>query len=211
MWVDKMLDPLPDLELWPWPWIFKVKFWKKLYPWSGLTDWHGMKGMWVDRKLNPLCEIDLSRDLDLGFSRSNLRITVSREWEGDWHGTKVMWVVKILNPPLRDLELRSWSWTFKVKLWIGCIPRMRGPADMERKGCESAGCWTHYVTLTFDLTPWPWTWFFKVKFSNSLISGMGGSVYFEGKECGSDMMLDPLICTFDLPYGLARGLQHTPK
>ena len=26
MWVDRMLNPLHDLELWPWPWIFKVKF-----------------------------------------------------------------------------------------------------------------------------------------------------------------------------------------
>ena len=27
IWVGKMLDPLCDLELWPWPWIFKVIFW----------------------------------------------------------------------------------------------------------------------------------------------------------------------------------------
>ena len=24
--------------------------------------------------------------------------------------------------------------------------------DIKRKGCELKGCWTHYVTLTFDLT-----------------------------------------------------------
>ena len=33
MWVDRMLDPHCDFELWPhrWPWplIFKVKFWKR--------------------------------------------------------------------------------------------------------------------------------------------------------------------------------------
>ena len=32
MWVDRMLHPLCDFQLWPqpwpWPWIFKVKFWK---------------------------------------------------------------------------------------------------------------------------------------------------------------------------------------
>ena len=32
MWVDRMLDPHCDFELWPhpwpWPWIFKVKVWK---------------------------------------------------------------------------------------------------------------------------------------------------------------------------------------
>ena len=28
IWVDGVLCPICDLELWPWPWIFKVKFWK---------------------------------------------------------------------------------------------------------------------------------------------------------------------------------------
>ena len=29
---------------------------------------------------------------------------------------------------------------------------MGGPINMEPKGCESAECWTHVVTLNFDLT-----------------------------------------------------------
>ena len=29
---------------------------------------------------------------------------------------------------------------------------MGGLIDMERKGCESIGCYTHIVTLNFDLT-----------------------------------------------------------
>ena len=29
---------------------------------------------------------------------------------------------------------------------MGCL------IDMERKGCESTECWTHVVTLNFDLT-----------------------------------------------------------
>ena len=28
---------------------------------------------------------------------------------------------------------------------------MGGPIDMERKGCESIGCDTHFVTFNFDL------------------------------------------------------------
>ena len=35
---------------------------------------------------------------------------------------------------------------------------MGGPIDMERKGCESIGCYTHIVTLNcdpiYDLDPW---------------------------------------------------------
>ena len=29
---------------------------------------------------------------------------------------------------------------------------MGGPIDTEQKGYESIGCWTRYVTLTFNLT-----------------------------------------------------------
>ena len=29
---------------------------------------------------------------------------------------------------------------------------MGGPINMEPKGCESTECWTHVVTLNFDLT-----------------------------------------------------------
>ena len=28
---------------------------------------------------------------------------------------------------------------------------MGGPIDMERKGCELIGCYTHFVTFNFDL------------------------------------------------------------
>ena len=28
---------------------------------------------------------------------------------------------------------------------------MAWPIDMERKGCESIGCYTHFVTFNFDL------------------------------------------------------------
>ena len=29
---------------------------------------------------------------------------------------------------------------------------MGGSIDMEQKGCESIGCWTHYVTLSYEIT-----------------------------------------------------------
>ena len=59
---DRMLDPHYDFELWPhpWPWplIFKVKFWKKSQLRNGMPDWHGTKGMWVDWLLDgcPCCD-----------------------------------------------------------------------------------------------------------------------------------------------------------
>ena len=54
--------------------------------------------------------------------------------------------------------------------------------DMEWKGCGLIGCWTHNVTLNFDLTH---DLDQKVKFSNSPDSGMGGLINMEWKECES--------------------------
>ena len=113
MWVDRMLHPCCDFQLfphpWPWPWIFKVKFWKSLVLWmgwpidmerkvcesievrSGMADWHGMKGMWVDRMLDSHCDFKL--------------------WPHPW----------------------PWPWILKVKYWnLG----MGGSTHLEWKGCE---------------------------------------------------------------------------
>ena len=42
-------------------------------------------------------------------------------------------------------------WIFKVKFINLCVSVMEGSIDIERKGCESIECWTHVVTLNFDL------------------------------------------------------------
>ena len=53
-------------------------------------------------------------------------------------------VFKTLNCPMTLI--------FKVKFCKSCISEMTGSIDMERKGCESMGSRTHFVTLNFDLT-----------------------------------------------------------
>ena len=40
---------------------------------------------------------------------------------------------------------------FQVQIWKCFISGMGGPIDMERKGCESIGCYTHFVTFNFYL------------------------------------------------------------
>ena len=73
----------------------------------------------------------------------------------DWHGTKGMWVDWMLDPCC-DFQLwpHSWPWPFifKVNFWKSRNSGMGCPIDMERKGCELTECWTHVVTLNFDLT-----------------------------------------------------------
>ena len=53
-----MLDPICDIQLWPqsrpWPWIFKVKFWKSRTSEMGRPIDMGTKGM-----LHPLCGFQL--------------------------------------------------------------------------------------------------------------------------------------------------------
>ena len=68
---------------------------------------------------------------------------VSQEWEGRLTWNERMWVDKMLYPHC-DFELwhHPWPWPliFHVKFWKCCISGMRGPIDMERKGCKSIGC-----------------------------------------------------------------------
>ena len=89
---------------------FQGQILKMLYLRNGKADWHGMKGMWVDRMLDPHCDFEL--------------------WPHPW----------------------PWPWIFKVKFWKSRNSGMGCPIDMERKGCEWTECWTHVVTLNFDLT-----------------------------------------------------------
>ena len=143
MWVDRMLDRCCDFQhsphSWPWPWIFKVKFWnilKLLYLRNGIADLHRTKGMWVDRMLDPCCDFQhhLNHDLDLGFSRSNF------------------WKVIYRNVTLIGSDELIW-------------------------------CCTYYVAFSYDQSPWPWI--FKVKFCKCFISGKGGPIEMEWKGCES--------------------------
>ena len=42
-------------------------------------------------------------------------------------------------------------WILKIKFRKNCNSGIEGSIDMERKGCESVRCYTHFVTFNFDL------------------------------------------------------------
>ena len=90
----------------------------------------------------------------LDFQGQILKKSYLRNWMADWHGIKGMWVDKMLEPCC-DFQCPPhpwpWPWIFKVIFWKCCISGMGGPIDMERKGFESIGCYTHFVTFNFDL------------------------------------------------------------
>ena len=88
MWVDRMLHPLCDFQLWPqpwpWPWIFTVKFWKSHI--SGMG-WLIDMGWKVCESIECWTHVVTfsfphTHDLDLGFSRSNFEKVLSHEWDG---------------------------------------------------------------------------------------------------------------------------------
>ena len=62
---------------------------------------------------------------------------------------------------------------------------MGGPIDMEQKGCESIGCYTHIVTLNCDLTHNLDLRISRLNFEKSHNSGMGGLIDMEQKGCES--------------------------
>ena len=58
--VSKKLDSFCDFELWPWPWIYKVKFYKsRISGMRGAIDMEWKEGIWINRMLDPLCDLEL--------------------------------------------------------------------------------------------------------------------------------------------------------
>ena len=83
MWVDRILDPHCDFELWPhpWPpWNFNIKFWNSCIPGIGGPVDMEQKGY----ESIGCCTyfVPLSYDLHLWFSMSNFENAVSQECEG---------------------------------------------------------------------------------------------------------------------------------
>ena len=161
MWVDRMLDPCCDFQCspltWPWPWIFKVKFWKSRISGMGWPIDMGWKGCELIECRTHVVTFNfpLTHDLGLAFSRSNFEKVLSYEWDADWHGPKGMWVYRMLDPCC-DFQCSPlpwpWSCIFEVKFWKSHILGMGWPIDMGWKGCESIECWTHLVTFNFPFT-----------------------------------------------------------
>ena len=94
IWVNRMLDPHCDFKVWPhpWPWplIFKVKFWKSRNSGMGCPidmEWKGYESneCWTHVVT---FNFDLTHDLDLEFSMSNFEIALSQEWEGRSKGNE---------------------------------------------------------------------------------------------------------------------------
>ena len=131
--------------------------------------------------------------LTLDFQGQILKMLYLRNGRADWHGTKGMWIHRMLHP-LCDFQL---SLTHDLDLGFSrsnYISGMGWPIDMERKGCESIGCYTHFVTFNF---PSPMT--LTLDFQGQILKKshlMNGMADWPGtKGMWVDRMLDP-CCDF---------------
>ena len=169
------------MVIWPWPWIFKVRFGKCCI--SGMEEPIDMeqKGCELIGCYTHFVNfnVPLSHDLDLGFSRSNfwkllilwMGWPIDMERKGcesiEWWTHVVTFKVHLFH----DLDLGFSRSNFEKVVWVD---------RMLDSHCDFK-LWPH---------PWPWPWILKVKYWNCCNLGMGGSTHLEWKGCELDMMLD---------------------
>ena len=147
MWVDRILHPLCDFQLWPqpwpWPWIFKVKFWKSHISGMGWPIDMGWKWCESLECWTHVMTFNLPLTLTLDLQGQILKKSYLRNGKADSNGTKGMWADRMLHP-LCDFQLWPqpwpWPWIFKVKFWKSHISGMEWTIWKERKGCEWIEC-----------------------------------------------------------------------
>ena len=193
MWVDWILDPCCDFQLWPhpWPspWIIDDRYWNSCIPGMGGPIDMERKGYESIRCYTYF--VTLSYDLEL-FKVIFWKMLYLRNGRADWYGMKGMWVHRILDSHC-DFELwpHSWPWPciFNINFWNNCISGTGGPINMERR------IWVD--RMLYLLWLWLWPWILKVKFKKKL-HPRNKTVNWHGtKRMWIDRMLDP-SCDFKL-------------
>ena len=123
--------------------------------------------------------------LTLDFQGQILKMLYLRNGRADWHGTKMMWIDRMLHP-LCDFQHSPhpfpWPWIFEVKFWKSHISGMGWLIDMELKGCESIGCYTHFVTLNVHFTHDLDLGFSRSNFENAVSQEWEGRLTWNGRD-----------------------------
>ena len=125
----------------------------------------------------------------------SLKMLYLRNERADWHGTKGMWVNRMLDSHYDFALWRhpwAWPWIFKINFLNSCISETGGPFNMEGKGYEWIGCYTYYVTLSYDFDLEFWRSNLKKLYHKNKRVDWHGT-----KRMWVDRMLDP-SCDFKL-------------
>ena len=145
---------------WPWPWIFKVKY--RICHISAKNGPIAMKrkaNMSIELKAsNVTIRFDLSHDLDLQFSWSNMKFAISQPKElqasNVTNGFDLVYHLDIWMMKVKyDLDLwrHTWPWPciLMVKFWNSCISKWEGWLTLH-KGYGSMS----FMTMTMTIW-WP--------------------------------------------------------
>ena len=210
LWIFLDLWLCNIMVVWPWPWIFKVKFWK-CFIWMGQLTWNEQDVSRLD--VTPTLWLSTFRSpktLTLDFQGQILKKWYLRNGMANWHRVKGMWVDRMLDPCC-DFQLSPhqwpWPWIFKVKFWKSLILWMGWPIDTERKGCESIECLTHVVTFNVLLFHDPGLRFSMSNLEKKLYLRKGiADPHMERKGCGSIECYTHIVTSnFDLTHDLDLG------
>ena len=136
--------------------------------------------MWFVVPLIVTDTYDLTHDLDPWFSRSNFEkvITQERDAQSTWNERDVsrlnvgsmLWLSTLTSP-------MTWTLNFQRQILKLLYPR-NGRVDRHGKGCESIGCYTYFVTLSYDFD----LGFWRSNLKKSSIIGIRGWIDIQGYE-----------------------------
>ena len=152
---------------------------KKSYLRNGMAEWHGTKGMWVDRMLHPLSDFECPLHpwhwpwiFKVKFWKcciSGMGGQIDMERKG-FESTECWTHVVNFNVHLfHDLDLgfsRSNFEKIESQEWDGWLTKGMWVDRMLDSHCDFK-LWPH---------PWPWPWIFKVEYWNCCNLVMGGSI-----------------------------------
>ena len=195
---------------------FQGQILKMMYLRNGRADWHGTKGMWINRMLlHPLCD----------FQRS------PHPWPWPWifkvkfwksHISGMGWPIDMELKGCESIECWTHAVTFNVHLthdlYLG-FSRSNFEKVYLRNGMADwhgmKGMWIDRVlhplcVFQHSPHPWPWPWIFEVNFFKSHISGMGWPIDMELKgcesiECWTHAVIFNVHLTHDLYLGFSRS------
>ena len=131
MWVDRMLHPHCDFELWPHPWPTLMS--TMVSQITSLAIVYSTVYSGPDQRKH-------QSSVSLAFAKGTHRWSVNFTPKGP-----------VMQKMLPFDNIFMWPLIFKVKFGKSCNSGMGCPIDMEQKGCEPTECWTHVVTSTLTL------------------------------------------------------------
>ena len=151
--------------------------------------------------------------LTLDFQGQILKMLHLRNGRANWHGTKGMLVDEMLHPHCGfELWLHPWPWPliFKVEFWKSRNSGMGCQIDMERKGRESIGCYTHIVTLNCDLTHNLDPWFSRSNFEKVVTQEWDARLTWNKRDL-SRLDVGPMLWLSTLTSPMTLTLNFQPQ